>query len=260
MMRVSSAAGWVAIVLLTTSSTVEAQQEGGLRISAADADEAPLGEVAESPNSSQATEGRTPESLNPELLPGARFDVGYYRGVVPGHGIVPPRARMLKSARQNLVTWPGFEMTASGSRIFVQSLRPISYSRADEANRVVFVLQNTRIHLRNNRNPLVTESFNTPVGTAYLRPRGRDTLLILDMKVGSSPSISQVTEGGYSFLFLDFPGGTYPIPEGVREWRPRISVGGDGETIQQPVTTSDYEDTSRSTEWKSEPKPATMRR
>lgn len=260
MKRVSAAAGWVAIVLLTTSSIAEAQEEGGLRISPADAGEEPLGEVADAPTSRQATEGRQTEALSPELLPGARFDVGYYRGVVPGHGIVPPRARMLKNTRRNLVTWPGFEMTPSGSRIFVQSLRPISYTRADEANRVVFVLQNTSIHLRNNRNPLVTESFNTPVGTAYLRPRGRDTLLILDMKVGSSPSISQVTEGGYSFLFLDFPGGSYPIPEGVREWRPRIAVGANGETIQQPLTTSDYEDTSRSTEWKSEPKPGTMRR
>lgn len=260
MNRVSAAAFGVAIMLLTTSSRVEAQEEGGLRIRPADADEAPLGEVAVEPSSRQATEGRQTESLSPEMLPGARFDVGYYRGVVPGHGIVPPRARMLKNARQNLVTWPGFEMTPSGSRIFIQSLRPITYTRADEANRVVFVLRNTRIHLRNNRNPLVTENFNTPVGTAYLRPRGRDTLLILDMKVGSSPSISQVNEGGYSFLFLDFPGGSYPIPEGVREWRPRISVGTEGETVQQPLTTSDYEDSSRSTEWKSEPKPATMRR
>ncbi|MCK7501017.1 MAG: hypothetical protein MZW92_70920 [Comamonadaceae bacterium] len=166
---------------------------------------------------------------------------------------------MLKTTRHNLVTWPGFEITASGSRIFVQSLRPITYSRADEANRVVFVLQKTRIHLRNNRNPLVTEHFNTPVGTAYLRRRGSDTLLILDMKVGSSPSISQVTEGGYSFLFLDFPGGSYPIPEGVRAWSPRITVGTEGETVQQPLTTADYEDTSRSTEWKAETKPWTVR-
>jgi hypothetical protein len=137
-----------------------------------------------------------------------------YPGVVPGTGAQPPRARLLARTRHNYVTWPGFEEGSSGSRIFVQTTRPVTYSRADEGTSIVLVLPRTRIHLRNNRNPLVTEHFNTPVSRAYLRRRGRDTLLVLEMKVGAEPRISQSSEGEYQFLFVEFPPGDYPVPAG----------------------------------------------
>lgn len=145
--------------------------------------------------------------------PDSRAD-DVYRGVVPGSRSTPPRARRLAKTRQTFVTWPGFEMIESGSRIFVQTTRPVTYRRADEPNRIVLVLERTRIHLWNNHNPLVTEHFNTPVARAYLRHSRRDTLLILEMKVGSEPTIRQTSEGEYNFLFIEFPAGSYPRPAG----------------------------------------------
>ena len=140
---------------------------------------------------------------------------GWYRGVVPGAARQPPRARRLAKTRHTFVTWPGFEMGSAGSRIFVQTTRPVTYRRADEPNRIVLVLEDTRIHLRNNRNPLVTEHFNTPVSRAFLRRQRRDTLLVIEMKVNVEPSIRQTVEGEYHFLFVEFPSGSYPTPGGM---------------------------------------------
>ncbi len=178
--------------------------------------EDPLPEMADSPSAREATGPRTPEAFGPMIHPGAVFKNGYYRGVVPGENHLPPKARRLKRTRRNFVTWPGFELLEHGSRIFVQSTRPVTYRRIEEPNRIVLVLENTRIHLRNNLNPLVTAHFNTPVAEAYLRRHRRHTHLVLEMKVGVEPAIRQVSENGYHFLFLEFPPGNYPIPTQIR--------------------------------------------
>jgi len=158
---------------------------------------------------------RQPEPAGDSRRIGAAEDSGVYPGVVPGARHAPPRARRLAKTRHTFVTWPGFEMTGSGSRFFVQTTRPITWRRADEPNRIVLVFEKTRIHLRNNRNPLVTDHFNTPVSRAFLRRQRRDTLLVLEMKVGSEPRIHQSVEGEYHFLFIEFPEGTYPVPSGT---------------------------------------------
>lgn len=236
MIRCFEVALCVAALLLMDVQPSWAQESRGggtLVIRPADANEASLTEVSHTPTSRQATTAQDVEQLRPPISTGAQFEPGYYRGVVPGSNHVPPRARRLKRTQRNFVTWPGFEMTSSGSRIFIQSTHPVSYVREDDTNRVVLVLNKTRIHLRNNRNPLVTEHFNTPVARAYLRHRRRDTLLILEMKVNSSPSIRQMSEGNYHFLMLEFPSGNYPIPEGVREWR-------GGMRISTPDTSPQY--------------------
>jgi hypothetical protein len=174
----------------------------------------PLNKVADSPSARAATGARGP--LGPMINPGADFLHGYYRGVVPGQNHIPPRARRLKNTRVNFVTWPGFEPFSTGSRIFIQSTRPLTYSRIAEPHRIVLELAKTRIHLRNNYNPLVTEHFDTPVAEAYLRQRRGRTVLVVEMKVDVEPRIHQVSEHGYHFLFLEFPSGHYPIPTEVR--------------------------------------------
>jgi len=144
-----------------------------------------------------------------------------YRGVVPGRDHRPPRARRLPSdGRRTWVTWPGFEVSAEGSRVFIQTTAPVTYRRADEPGQVVLVLENTRIHLSNNRNSLVTEHFDTPVARIYLRRERRNTVLVLEMKVAAEPTIRESTQGEYSFLFLEFPPGNYPMPAADATSRP----------------------------------------
>lgn len=205
----------VTVLTLTIPALAQAQATttGGTLL-VHPSERAALEKMADSPNSREALSAR--ETPGPMIDPGAQFKNGYYRGVVPGASHIPPRARRLKRTRRNFVTWPGFEMTQGGSRFFVQSTRPVTYTRSREDGRILIVLQNTRINLRNNRNPLVTRHFNTPVAEAYMYHRRRDSVLALEMKVDATPTIRQVSEDGYHFLFIEFPSGNYPMPEEVR--------------------------------------------
>lgn len=218
------AAVTVAILLAAPAVTLAQNAHTGGTLQVQPADDASLEEVAPAPTSRSALPERQP--LRPEVDPGARFKNGSYRGVVPGENNLPPQARRLKRTRRNFVTWPGFEMTEGGSRFFVQSTRPVEYSRTDEQGRIIITLRNSRIHLRNNRNPLVTEHFNTPVARASLRHRRRNTQLVLEMKVEVTPTIRQVSQGDYHFLFIEFPAGNYPIPTTVRQPNYRPGEGG----------------------------------
>lgn len=138
-----------------------------------------------------------------------------YPGVIPGTGHPPPAASRAAREPRAVLTWPGFQLTEGGSRIFVQSTRPIEWSRADQNGRVVVVIRNARIHLTNSRRPLVTEHFAaTPVARAKLERHGRDVHLVIELKVATIAGISTHDAGdGYWYLYVDFPAGQYGTPE-----------------------------------------------
>jgi hypothetical protein len=134
--------------------------------------------------------------------------VGQYAGVTPGSGNLPPRA---PGGDARLLTWPGFQARPDGaSRFFVQTTQPVTHRVENESGRVVIILENLGIHLRNNRRPLETQYFNTPVTRAKVERRGRDVALVLEMRAAVTPSVSvQPAEGAYHYLFIEFPAGDY---------------------------------------------------
>ncbi len=134
--------------------------------------------------------------------------VGEYAGVTPGTGHLPPRA---PSGEARLLTWPGFQARPDGaSRFFVQTTQPVQYRVENESGRAVIILENLGIHLRNNRRPLETRYFNTPVTRAKVERRGHDVALVLEMRAAVTPSVSvQPSEGAYHYLFIEFPAGDY---------------------------------------------------
>lgn len=138
-----------------------------------------------------------------------------YPGVIPGTGHPPPAAARAAREPKAVLTWPGFQLTEAGSRIFVQSTRPIEWTRADQDGRVVIVVRNARIHLTNSRRPLVTEHFpTTPVAQAKLERHGRDVHLVIELKVATIAGVSTRDGGdGYWYLYVDFPAGQYGEPE-----------------------------------------------
>lgn len=170
----------------------------------------------------QATD--SPSWATPAAQPAAPPTVGLpadsvipdnpYEGVTPGTPNPPPRVAQIARAGRTLVTWPGFQMTSGGSRIFVETSAAVSFQETRGPNRFVVLLRNCKIHTRNNRNPLVTRHFNTPVRTAFLVPRRRDVELVVELRGEVSPSISQGDgPNGFRFLFIDFPGGAW-LPGG----------------------------------------------
>ena len=99
-----------------------------------------------------------------------------------------------------------------GSRLFIQTTEPLQYTISDKGLKVTVSFDNAKVYLSNNRNPLVTSYFNTPLQRAYLKKRNKQLDLILELKVSTSPKISSESDSdGYRYLFVDFAPGDYPI-------------------------------------------------
>jgi len=167
-----------------------------------------------------------------------------YEGVSPGSPNPPPRAAQVRGADRALVTWPGFQMTPGGSRVFVQTSRPVSFNQTGGQNRFVVHLRNCRIHTKNNRNPLVTRHFNTPVARAFLVARRRDVELVVELRSGVTPTVRQETgSDGFQFLFLDFPEGAFlpadPDSVPVPSWQPSSAPSSPEGSEESPPETID---------------------
>ena len=173
---------------------------------------------AQSPDEGAYDDGQRPAG---EAATAGSAPAGY-PGVVPGTGNPPPRARATRAARANrLMTWPGFQFRPDGaSRFFVQTNQPIQVESRRTGGRFIVVLKNTRIHLRNNRNPLETRFFNTPVTRAHVERHGRDVWLVLTMRADVTPQVhSEAGPGGYHFVYVELPAGSFlppptPVPQG----------------------------------------------
>ncbi len=136
-----------------------------------------------------------------------------YHGTVPGGGNTLPRVEELKGKPGTWVTWPGFVMRADGgSRIFIQTTRSLEYTKTDKKNKLYLKFKDAKVHLTNNRNPLVTIHFNTPVRRAYLKRAHKSVELAVEYKVSTQAAITQFADNdGYHYLFIDFPVGQYPV-------------------------------------------------
>lgn len=158
-------------------------------------------------------------------------EVGEYAGVRPGTSNAPPRAQRARNARGTVVTWPGFE-PRGGGRFFVQTTGSIVTEVHQSEGRVEVVLKNAQTHLRNTRRWLETRFFNTPVRRARIERRGRnDLVFVFAMRQGATPSVTTGTgEGGFAFLYVDFPAGNY-LPAALRVQAPEADpVSGDGDS------------------------------
>ncbi len=137
-----------------------------------------------------------------------------YGGVSPGARTLPPGFRRLARVGRNgpVVEWPGFQMVPSGSRVFLaMTAQPtVTFSRPS-ASEVVYHLAGARVYLSNNRRPLLTESFDTPVLSATLRsvPHGVD--LVIRLRAAAEPRMTQSSgTEGLNYIFIDFPPWTSP--------------------------------------------------
>ncbi len=69
------------------------------------------------------------------------------------------------------LTWVGFQQFEEASRVFVRTSDKVTY-RVDSSREtmVVLMLENTRIPLKNNRRPLPTQFFDSPVLSIVAKP------------------------------------------------------------------------------------------
>jgi hypothetical protein len=108
-------------------------------------------------------------------------------------------------------TMSGFERLDDGSsRLFVELTKPVSFETRKTHHGVTYVLKNTHVSRANNRNPLVTVHFKTPVTSARLVAHGRDLWFVIRLRADvEATATMERTTGGLSVLRIAFAKGDY---------------------------------------------------
>jgi hypothetical protein len=116
-----------------------------------------------------------------------------------------------------VATFPGFRLLPDGrSRIYVELTKAVSVDEQRAEGKLVYVIHDARVPVRNNRNSLITTHFATPVGRARLLTAGGDVELIIDLRQAASASQKIVAgDNGGVRLEVDFPAGNYPPTPGL---------------------------------------------
>jgi hypothetical protein len=153
----------------------------------------------------------TPIEQSMQAVPGASLGPKY-DGVVPGGAAKNP----LPAAPTGgpYLVWSGFQMTPTGSRVFLQTTRAVEFDLAEGTAKksgksaVSVLLRGCRIHMANNRRSVDTRFFATPIAGFSAKQRGRD----VEVKVALRESASAVPHSeagpdGTQFIVLDFPPG-----------------------------------------------------
>ena len=135
---------------------------------------------------------------------------GYYCGVKPG-GDQAPAIGAKAGTTPPEITWPGFQMMpGGGSRVFVQITTQVDVSAALVGGNVVVDFGDVKIAGRNNRLPLITKFFDTPVTEVAVKREKKRTTLILSMRAPVEPRVShEQAQSGFHFVYIDFPPGNY---------------------------------------------------
>ena len=142
-----------------------------------------------------------------------------YDGVVPGPTGKNPLPSAPTGGGPHLV-WTGFQMTSTGSRVFLQTTSAVQFDLKEgavgKAGKSVLsvVLHDCRIHMANNRRRIDTRFFATPVAGISARHKRHDVEVQISLREAASTTPhSETGPDGTQFLVMDFPPGRpAPIP------------------------------------------------
>jgi hypothetical protein len=146
-----------------------------------------------------------------------------YDGVVPG----PAGKNPLPAAPKGgpYLMWTGFQMTATGSRVFLQTTQPVQFDLSEGTTKksgksmLAVLLRGSRIYMANNRRNIDTRFFATPVAGVSARQRGHDVevQVALRERAEAVPHTEAGPEGT-QFVVLDFPPGkATPEPSALQD-------------------------------------------
>lgn len=164
----------------------------------------------------------TPLEKSMEAVPGPALGQKY-DGVVPGPVGKNPLPAAPKGGPH--LVWTGFQMTATGSRVFLQTTEPVQFDLNEGAAKksshstLAVLLRGCRIHMANNRRKIDTRFFATPVSGVSARQRGRDVEIRVVMRErAEAVPHSETGPDGTQFVVLDFPPGkASPEPSALQD-------------------------------------------
>jgi len=103
------------------------------------------------------------------------------------------------------LVWTGFQVTESGSRVFVQTTAEVELKVEQAKSGVTVTLHNCRIHMRNNSRMLDTRFFASPVARIAVHQRHRDIQLEIALRApAQSTPRQEAGPGGTHFWVIDF--------------------------------------------------------
>ncbi len=146
-----------------------------------------------------------------------------YDGVVPGPAAKNPLPAAPKAGPH--LVWTGFQMTASGSQVFLQTTSPVQFDvdqgRAGKSGKSTLSvrLEGCRIHMANNRRKIDTRYFATPVAGVSARQKGHNVEVRIALReVANAVPHSEAGPDGTQFIVLDFPPGkATPEPSALED-------------------------------------------
>lgn len=135
-----------------------------------------------------------------------------YDGVVPGPTGKNPLPIPPKNGPH--LVWTGFQMTATGSRVFLQTTKPVEFdlnegtAKKSGKSTLGVILRGCRIFMANNRRNIDTRYFATPIAGVSARQRGRDVEVNIALReLAEAVPHSEPGPDGSQFVVMDFPPG-----------------------------------------------------
>jgi hypothetical protein len=123
--------------------------------------------------------------------------------VVPGGAGSPLTSAHRRGAPE--LVWTGFQVTDSGSRVFVQTTAEVELKVENAKGGVTVTLHNCRVHMRNNSRMLDTRYFASPVERIAVHQRRRDIQLDIALRApAQSTPRQEAGPGGTHFWVIDF--------------------------------------------------------
>jgi hypothetical protein len=112
-----------------------------------------------------------------------------------------------------VATFPGFRVLAGGaSRVYVELTAPVAVEQHPTKGTLVYTLKGARVLARNNRNPLITTHFSSPVSRVRLVPNGMDLDVVIELRADAPGTHRIVTDAnGTARLEVDFAAGQYAL-------------------------------------------------
>lgn len=127
-----------------------------------------------------------------------------YHGVTPGLPRMP-RIHLPRNAKKRCyLTWTGFQMQPTGSRVFLQLNKRPKVRTTVKGAALTLTLPGCRVANWNNTRPLYTRYFPTPVRYAQVRRRGKSTVMTVLLKRAVVAHTRVVRLQGWYYVFLSF--------------------------------------------------------
>ncbi|HEY4105942.1 MAG TPA: thrombospondin type 3 repeat-containing protein, partial [Polyangiaceae bacterium] len=104
------------------------------------------------------------------------------------------------------MTFAGFRNFEDGtSLVFVELTAPATVNMRKTRGAVIYTLENTKVPIRNNRNPLLTVDFSSIVRRATIKQVKKSVELTIVLKADVEPQSQSVQRGGATVLEIRLP-------------------------------------------------------